>query len=204
MRNSRLIKDLSFIALDLEANYSRQLGFHEIIEIGAYKLQRRTFDIVDEFSVLVRPKMKIIRAIVQKTGITDEMIRDAPSIPAIWCSFLSFVGNATLVCFHSIDISIISKNCSYYRLDEITNPYIDILRVARSLYPHRSSYSLSSFQNMLEVSVSSHRATTDAWVTALLFKKMIGDLELVHNPLTLSVLLDIQQGKNSPLQRRLF
>lgn len=104
------IRNLKFVTLDLEATYSKPLGRHEIIEIGAHKLEKGTLDIVASYETLVRSLYPIILPIKQKTGITDEMVSKTKPITEIWDDFLSFIDDSILIVYRTIDITILKKN----------------------------------------------------------------------------------------------
>lgn len=174
---NKKIRELNFVALDLEATYSKSLSRHEIIEIGACKLAPQTFEIVDSYETLVRPLCRIIPAIKQKTGLTDEIVVKAKPISEIWDEFLSFLQGAILLIYKTIDIGILQRTAEAYKLPLIKNSFLDVFKLAKKVYPNESSYSLEHFQKFLKISTTSHRAGIDAYVTALLFKHLIGILE---------------------------
>ena len=79
-----------FVALDLETT---GLDSHRdtIIEIGAVKYDGTK--IVDRWQSLINPQRLIPTPIIQLTGITNEMVRDAPPIKAVIQEFADFVGD---------------------------------------------------------------------------------------------------------------
>jgi DNA polymerase III epsilon subunit-like protein len=184
------IRDLKFVAFDLEATYSKPLGRHEIIEIGAHKLEQGTLNVIASYETLVRPICRIILPIKQKTGITDEMVSKAKPITKIWDEFLAFINDAILICYQAIDISILQKTSEAYKLQQITNSFFDIFRLVKRLYPKEPSYSLEHFQRLLGISITSHRAAADAYVTALLFKHLVEILENKYRISNYQELLD--------------
>lgn len=202
--NNKKIRELKFTALDLEATYSKPLGRHEIIEIGAQKLEPGTFDILDSYETLVRPICRIIPAIKQKTGLTDEIVSKAKSILEIWDEFLSFIDDTILIIYKTIDMTILQKTSEAYKVKPITNPFLDIFRLVKKLYPNETSYSLEYFRKLLKISIPSHRAGTDAYMTAFLFKHLIELLEKKYQVFKYSELLnfcypDFNKGKQTQL-----
>lgn len=171
------IRELKFVALDLEATYSKPIGRHEIIEIGACKLEPQTLNVLSFYQTLVRPLYPIIPAIKQKTGLTDEIISKARPISELWDEFLNFLQDAILLVYKTIDIGILEKTARAYNLPLIENSFLDVFKLAKKIYPNEPSYSLEHFQRLLKISVISHRAEADAHVTALLFKHLIDLLE---------------------------
>ena len=174
---NKKIRELKFVALDLEATYSKPLGRHEIIEIGAQKLEPGTLNIEASYETLVRPQYPIIPAIKQKTGLTDEIVSKAKPITEIWNEFLLFIENRILLVYKTIDIGILQRTPEAYRLPSINNSFLDIFRLVKRLYPDEPSYSLEHFRQRLKISKISHRAGADAYVTAILFKHLVEILE---------------------------
>jgi DNA polymerase-3 subunit epsilon len=174
---NKKIRELKFVALDLEATYSKPLGRHEIIEIGAQKLEPGTLYIGASYETLVRSLCHIIPAIKQKTGLTDAIVSKARPITEIWNEFLLFIEDRILLVYKTIDIGILQRTSKAYGLSSINNSFLDIFRLAKHLYPNEPSYSLEHFRQLLKISKISHRAGADAYVTALLFKHLVEILE---------------------------
>lgn len=63
-----------------------------ITEIGAVVL--RNGEVVEQFSTFADPERPLTREITELTGITDEMLRGAPSQAEAINAFLDFVGSA--------------------------------------------------------------------------------------------------------------
>lgn len=80
---------MKFVVLDLETtDFSPKKG-GRIIEIGAVKIIDGV--IVDKFSTFVNPFLKIPKKITKLTGITDDMVKDAPSVSKALCEFWNFI-----------------------------------------------------------------------------------------------------------------
>jgi ATP-dependent DNA helicase DinG len=187
---NKKIRELNFVALDLEATYSKSLSRHEIIEIGACKLEPQTFNIIESYETLVRPLSRIIPAIKQKTGLTDEIVAKARPISEIWDEFLNFLQDRILLVYKTIDIGILERTAKAYNLSPLKNSYLDVFKLAKKVYPNEPSYSLEYFQKLLKISIASHRAKADAYVTALLFKHLIDLLEKKHKIFDYKALLN--------------
>ncbi|HBA63005.1 MAG TPA: hypothetical protein DCZ20_04025, partial [Lachnospiraceae bacterium] len=86
--------DDTYVVFDIETTGFSSIK-DKIIEIGAVKVERG--QIVDYFSEFVNPGIPIPYQITKLTGITDEMVIEAPKIDVILPKFLEFVGDAVLV-----------------------------------------------------------------------------------------------------------
>ncbi|MCX4098730.1 DEDD exonuclease domain-containing protein [Nocardia sp. alder85J] len=86
--------DTTFVVVDLETTGGSADG-DAITEIGAVKV--RGGEVLGEFATLVDPGCPIPPQVVQLTGITTAMVRDAPRIEAVLPGFLEFAAGAVLV-----------------------------------------------------------------------------------------------------------
>jgi DNA polymerase III epsilon subunit family exonuclease len=84
----------TFIALDLETTGLKP-GTDGITEISAYKFVDG--QPAEEYSHLINPGMKIPKEIVELTGITPEMVKDAPPITDILPELTDFIGDNPIV-----------------------------------------------------------------------------------------------------------
>ena len=167
--------DDTYVVFDLETT-----GFSaikdKIIEIGAVKVEKG--QITKRFSTFVNPKVPIPFEISQLTGITDQMVLEAPDIETVLPQFLEFVGDAVLVAHNaSFDVGFIEQNCRY---QDITPDFtsLDTVEMARILLPTLSKYKLNIVANALNISLENHhRAVDDAGATAEIFVKFIGMLK---------------------------
>ena len=97
--------DRTYIVFDIETT-GLSPETEEITEIGAVKLMDGKF--VDTFSKLVNPNREIPEKITHLTGITNEMVADAPKIDEILPKFLEFCGNNTVIAHNAkFDVSFI-------------------------------------------------------------------------------------------------
>ena len=94
------LRDATFVVVDLETTGSRAHaaadGYRDAItEIGAVKV--RGGKVIGEFATLVDPQRDIPPQIVELTGITTAMVRNAPTIEAVLPMFLEFARGSILV-----------------------------------------------------------------------------------------------------------
>ena len=102
-------KELSqtFVVFDIETT-----GFSntndKITEIGAVKIEN--FKVVDKFSELINPQKDISYKIQELTGITNDMVKDKPTIDEVLPKFIEFIGDSVLVAHNAeFDMSFISE-----------------------------------------------------------------------------------------------
>jgi DNA polymerase-3 subunit alpha (Gram-positive type) len=146
-----------------------------IIELAAVKV--RGGEIVDRFSSFANPHRKLTSTITELTGITDEMLEGAPDVEEVLRRFLDFVGDSVLVAHNArFDMGFFQMGVRRLGLDAITNPVIDTLEMARSLYSGLKNYRLNTLCKHFGIELKQHhRAIHDAEATGHLLWKMVED-----------------------------
>ncbi|HBT18847.1 MAG TPA: PolC-type DNA polymerase III [Clostridiaceae bacterium] len=141
-----------------------------IIEIGAVKV--RGDAVVEEFSAFVNPERAIPLKITELTGITDQMVKDAPLIEQVIKEFYTFIKGATLVAHNAyFDVGFIRKNLKDVGLS-IDNPIMDTVPLARYLYPELKRHRLDVISRHLGIDMGTHhRAVDDAKTTHRILQK---------------------------------
>ncbi len=147
-----------------------------ITEIGAVVLQNG--EVQTSFRTFANPGKPIPPRVTQLTGITDEMVADAPAQEAAVRAFLEFAGERVLVAHngHGFDMRFIRSAARRAGLP-FTNTCIDTLPLAQSLYPGLKNYKLDTVTAHLQVPpFQHHRAEDDAKALALAFVPMLEEL----------------------------
>ena len=132
----------------------------EIIEISA--LRYNGGQLVDNFSTLVKPSSPISDFITQLTGITNDMVADAPDIATAARQFFDFIKDDILVGYNvNFDINFL-----YDVLDEhcglsLSNSFIDAMRIARKMRPELKNHKLQTVASSLGISSEAHRSFAD-------------------------------------------
>lgn len=153
-----------YIVIDFETTgLSRQ--WDEIIEMGALKVIGG--DVVDTFSTFVKPSLPLDPFITELTGITNEMLADAPSIENVMPLFLDFIRNSIIVGHNvTFDLSFLRNNTD----KELNIDYIDTLRLSRKLYNGMEHHRLSDMAEYLGFPREQmHRSIDDCNTTLNLF-----------------------------------
>lgn len=164
--------DDTFVVFDIETTgLSRET--EGITEIGAVKL--KDGKITDRFSTFVNPEKLISAEITKLTGITNDMVADAPVIRDVLPQFLDFCGDAVLVAHNAnFDTGFIRVNAERKCGIEVKNTVLDTLELARTLLPELNKHKLDIVCEHLGVSLEGHhRAVNDAEATAEVFLKFI-------------------------------
>ena len=156
--------------------------FDSIIEIGALKYSNRT--LVDKFQSLVKPNVELIPdCLTEKTGITNEMLKNSPTIGEILPAFDEFLFD-NIVVGHNVnfDVNFLYENYLSCLSKPFTNDFIDTLRIARKLYPEYPSHKLDFLaQKFGQTAREIHRSLTDCEITAFCYEKMRQDILLEYS-----------------------
>ena len=169
------LENATYCVLDLETT-GLSFRTEKITEIGIMKVKNH--EVIDEFSTFVNPEKPIPQRVVEVTNITDEMVKNAPTIEEILPKVLEFVGDSILVAHNAdFDIGFLKHNCSELGL-KLDNTYIDTLRLAKALFPEYKKYKLGIIAENLGIKVEvAHRALDDVDTTVKVFNVMLDKLK---------------------------
>lgn len=152
-------------------------GVEYLTEIGAVLV--RNGEVVAEFDTFVKPGKPITPKITELTGITNEMVEDAPSEAEALQKFLDFAGGRILVAHngHSFDMRFMRAAAKRSGI-EFEPTYLDTLTMAQAMYPGLHNYKQGTINKHLELpSYQAHRACEDAAALGRIFSVMLRDLE---------------------------
>lgn len=153
------------VMLDLETTGLNPVR-DEITEIALIKMQGP--HIVDEFSSLVRATNPIPSVVADITGITDDLLAQAPAFEEIAPQVSAFVGDATLVAHNAQFDSAFMKRV----MPELMNTWVDSLWMARVGLPSLTTFRQDRLASWLypEVGKNAHRAGADTQVLARVWR----------------------------------
>lgn len=159
--------DGTFICFDIETTGLSAVR-DKITEIGAVKVENGV--ITDTFSTFANPEMPIPQKITQLTGITDDMVKDAPSQSEAVGAFLEFAGDNVLVAHNApFDTSFIAKACEDMGR-EYNYTSIDTVAISRAILTDIKNCKLDTVAKFLRLGdFNHHRATDDAEMLARIF-----------------------------------
>ncbi len=156
----------TFVALDIETT-GLDPQRDAILEIGAVRFNGRRVE--HEWSNLLNPGRPVPPFITQLTGITNDMVAQAPPIQAVIADLVDFVGNAPILGHNiSFDLSFLRR----YGVLEL-NEVIDTYEMASVLLPGAGRYNLGALAQFLAVPLpATHRALDDALATHGLYLRL--------------------------------
>ena len=160
----------TWVTLDIEST-GLSPKTDQIIEVGAVTFTGNK--LVDQFSSYVNPHRTISPFISNLTGIKQTNLDNAPDFSAIKQSFIDFVGTNTVI-GHNIqfDLNFLNQNGLI-----LSNPTIDTLRLAETILPKCTGYSLSKIAQYFKLTNDNpHRSISDCILTTQIFLSLITKL----------------------------
>ncbi len=126
------------------------------------------------YETLINPNTHIPYYITGLTGITNEMVKNAPPFSAVASDIFELLNNRVFVA-HSVnfDYSFLKNALKQYDY-ELNCKKLCTVRLSRKLFPGFPSYSLGNLCGSLEIPLKNrHRAGGDAEATVILFEKLL-------------------------------
>ena len=199
-RQSRLLKDLEFVVVDVEATGAKTPP-NRLIELGAYRI--RNGCIVDKFQSLVNPEIPIPRFVATLTGISNEMVKRAPVFADLAPRWLDFVSDAVLIAHNSnFDANFLNHEISrVYPGHRMVYQHLCTVKLSRRVMPELLNHRLDTIASHFSISIASrHRAGCDALATAEIFLHLLARAEEIHGVRDLAdlCLLHDKEETNSP------
>ncbi len=130
--------------------------------------------IVEEYSTLVNPERSIPYFITSLTGITNEMVEDAPKFYEVARKIVEMTQGAVFVAHNArFDYSFIRQEFSMLGYN-FKRPLLDTVALSRKLLPGHKSYSLGKLCGELGIEINGrHRASGDALATVRLLEVLL-------------------------------
>lgn len=164
------LHETTFVIVDLETTGASPTGGNGITEIGAVKVHGG--ELVGEFSTFVNPGIALPEFITNLTGITDQMLADAPTITEVFPSFLEFVGphSEVFLVAHNAPFDMGFLKAAARATGNSWPKYkvLDTVSLARLLvgYDEINNYKLGTLATFFNTDVApNHRALDDAKAT---------------------------------------
>ncbi len=155
------------VAIDIETT-GLDSNRDAIIEIAAVRFNGARIE--EEWSTLVNPNRPIPPEISHLTGITNDMVRNAPPVRAVVQDLADFVGAAPVLGQNvRFDLGFLQK-LNILQLNEVVDTY----QMAAVLMPTSSRYNLGTLGANLGILIpNSHRALDDARLTHAVYVRLV-------------------------------
>jgi len=164
--SSEMSLDDEFVAFDLETT-GLSMRKDQIIEFGAVVMKNGKE--IDRFQMFVNPGCSISQELTMLTGITNDMLKDAPKIDEVLPRFIDFVGKRVLVAHNAdFDTGFVREACKKLNIPfELT--CVDTLVLSQNLLKKMSRHKLNLVADALGLpEFNHHRAADDAVTCGLI------------------------------------
>lgn len=156
------MKHSPLVFLDIETT-GMSPQFSRITEIGALRVEDHK--IVGTFKQLINPEQPIPGFITKMTGISNEMVWEAPTFVGIADELELFLSDAIFVA-HNVNFDYSFIKSEYARIgNDFSMERLCSAKLSRRLYPEQRSHRLDKVIERLGIRVTNrHRAYDDAEV----------------------------------------
>jgi DNA polymerase III subunit epsilon len=168
MDAAELPQDLVFVDLETTGGNA---AYHRITEVGIVRMQNGS--VVEEWNSLVNPECPIPAYIAAFTGITDEMVADAPRFADIASLVLEKLRGPVFVA-HNARFDYSFLRTEFRRLDmNFSAPVLCTVKLSRRLFPQFPRHSLDAVMERHQLTCTArHRALGDAQVISAFWSKL--------------------------------
>jgi len=177
-QNQKTLAQVTFIVLDLETTGASPQQGCGITEIGAIAV--RGGEVLGEFSTFVNPQVPLPEYIINLTGITDEMLVDAPLISEVFPDFIEFIDrheDIHLVAHNApFDIGFLKAAATSLALEWPKYEVIDTVKLARRVIDRSEilNYKLGTLSQFFDTqALPNHRALDDVKTTVEVLHRLI-------------------------------
>ncbi len=169
-----ILNHSTYVVFDFETT-GLSARYDRIIEFGAVKFKDGM--IIDSMDMFIDPEMTLPEFIVEKTHITNAMVKGKTKIKEALRIMRNFIGDAILVAHNaSFDYGFLNEAFKNNGEKPMLNPVIDTLALAWYMFPNAKSHSLGGLCRQFSVEyddTSAHRANYDAEVLNNAFQAML-------------------------------
>lgn len=151
-----------YVIFDLETN-GLSPKTNRVIEIGALKIENG--EIIDKFSTLVNSQKNLTKKITDLTGITYEMLLDAPLEIDAFSEFADFAEGYILTAYNAnFDMSFLNDALKRLGIPFRDAGHFDTMKIARQNFNNVENYRLETVAQSINPDfVQSHRALDDCY-----------------------------------------
>ena len=171
-----------YTVIDIETT-GLDCSYNSIIEVSAVRV--RGCEIKDKFSSLIKPPKHypffgdgdyfyVDEFITKLTGITNEMLDDAPEATEVLPEFAKFIGDDILIGHNvNFDVNFLYEAMSKVIGQPLKNNFIDTMRFSRKLFPASKHHRACDLAKNCDIPYeNAHRALNDSMITFSCFEKM--------------------------------
>lgn len=166
-----LLEDETFVVFDLETT-GLSAVYDTIIELAAVKIKGG--QIIDKFESFANPHHELSATTIDLTGITDDMVKNAPEVEEVIRKYHEWAGDHIMVAHNaSFDMGFLYVSYKKYGI-ETKHATIDTLELARMLHPELKNHRLNTLAKKFGIELTQHhRAIYDTEATSYLLTHLL-------------------------------
>jgi len=164
------------VVLDFETTGMSPQQGDRTIEVGAVRLEAG--QVTGRFQSLMNPGIRINSFIENFTGISNDMVRDAPCCESVMNEFAEFIGQHDLVA-HNASFDRRFLDAEFGRIGHgYSGGFACSMLAARRVYPDAPNHKLGTLVEYRDIPTDGtfHRALADAEMTVGLWLGMLEEL----------------------------
>lgn len=194
-KNNVDLEKIRFVVFDTETT-GLDITKDRVLSIGAISVIGNSIDVSDNFEIYIKQE-EFNKDSVQIHGILKEgNLSKLPEQEAI-IQFLEYIKDAVLVAHHTaFDVAMINQCLKRLGLQKLKNKTLDtgiLFKKTKQHEPKEKPYSLDELCNIFHVKKHDrHTASGDAFITSLLFLKIVSALKTNNKKLSLKDLLFVK------------
>lgn len=171
------LRQEEWVVVDVETTGGSPRRGHRVTEVAAVCVSGG--EITRTFSTLVNPERRIPSMVTALTGISEEMVRDAPRFPEVATELAEVLRGRVFVAHNAaFDWAFLSSEMGRAVGGALSGRRLCTVRLARKLLPQLPSRSLDSLAWYFGLEIEArHRALDDAVATAHVLLRLIERLE---------------------------
>ncbi|KMY54589.1 hypothetical protein AC623_12200 [Bacillus sp. FJAT-27231] len=171
------MKHLKFVVTDFETTGHASKGNDRIIQASFVVIENK--QITGQYTSFFNPEIPIPAFIEELTGISDDLVQDAPFFHEAAKDILPLLEGAVFVAHNvAFDLQFLQSELERAGYPAFSGAAIDTVELARIVWPTSDSYKLGELTgNLGLVHDRPHQADSDAYVTAEMLLLMIEKLE---------------------------
>jgi len=164
------------VVLDVETTGLEPAAGHDVLEIGAQRIQGRT--VLREYTAMIKPTRSLPADVVKfhaDHGLTEELLQtEGRPVEDVIPELVDFIGDAIIVAHNApFDLGFINEHLKRLNQPPLGNRVIDTLEIARK-YLILPSYRLEKVAAFFKIPTpDSHRALADVVTCREVFFKLI-------------------------------
>ena len=158
----------TYVAIDVETT-GLNVNDSKIVEVSAVRFV--DYQPQEIFTTLINPEMPIPAGATKVNGITNDMVKHAPTFPQILDQLQAFVGHYPLVAHNlPFDIKFLyNEGLQIYKSRKL----YDTLTFSRRFIKNVRSHKLIDVCDYCRIRYNPHRATADAMACGMLFDVLV-------------------------------